>query len=202
MIEINHLKKSFDEKVLFDNLNIKIDTGEFVVFSGVSGCGKTTLLNIIGSLESFDEGEVIVDGVDISKRKNQQKYLSEKVGFLFQNFALVEDKTVGQNLELIKKSNRSDVGIDEALERVGMAGTKDKKDLYPLGGEQQRIALARLMIKKCDIILCDEPTGSLDRANGEKIMSILKNMNRNGKTVILVTHDEKYKQGTGRTIEL
>lgn len=202
MIEINHLKKSFDEKVLFDNLNIKIDTGEFVVFSGVSGCGKTTLLNIIGSLESFDEGEVIVDGVDISKRKNQQKYLSEKVGFLFQNFALVEDKTVGQNLELIKKSNRSDVGIDEALERVGMAGTKDKKIYTLSGGEQQRIALARLMIKKCDIILCDEPTGSLDRANGEKIMSILKNMNRNGKTVILVTHDEKYKQGTGRTIEL
>lgn len=202
MIEIKHLKKSFDDKVLFDNLNMKIDDGEFVVFSGVSGCGKTTLLNMIGSLESIDEGEIIVDGIDISKRKNQQKYLSQKVGFLFQNFALVEDKTVLENLKIVKKSNRSEISIDEALNRVGLLDAKLKKVYTLSGGEQQRIALARLMIKKCDLILCDEPTGSLDRKNGEKIMSIICNMNKKGKTVILVTHDEKYKQNGGRIVEL
>ena len=202
MIEIKHLKKSFGDRVLFDNLNMKIDDGEFVVFSGMSGCGKTTLLNMIGSLEPMDEGEIIVDGIDICKRKNQQKYLSQKVGFLFQNFALIEDKTVLENLEIVRKSNRSEISIDEALDRVGLLDAKLKKVYTLSGGEQQRIALARLMIKKCDVILCDEPTGSLDQKNGEKIMSIIWTMNRKGKTVILVTHDEKYKQSGGRVVEL
>ena len=157
---------------------------------------------MIGSLEKFDSGEIIVDGIDISKRKNQHKYLSEKVGFLFQNFALIEDKTVKQNLEIIRKSNRSNVSIDEALDKVGLLETKDKKVYTLSGGEQQRIALARLIIKKCDLILCDEPTGSLDRINGERIMSILWNMNKEGKTVVLVTHDEKYKKIGGRVIDL
>lgn len=202
MVEIKNLKKSFGDRVLFDNLNMKIEDGEFIVFSGMSGCGKTTLLNMIGSLESIDEGQIIVDGIDISLRKNQQKYLSQKVGFLFQNFALIEDKTVLDNLEIIKKSNRSDVTIDEALESVGLLDAKNKKVYTLSGGEQQRIALARLMIKKCDLILCDEPTGSLDRENGEKIMSIIWDMNKKGKTVILVTHDEKYKQNGGRIVEI
>lgn len=94
MIEIKNLRKSFGKRKIFDNLNLTINTGEFVVFSGVSGCGKTTLLSMIGSLENFDSGTILVDGIDISKRKNQQKYLSQKVGFLFQNFALIEDKKV------------------------------------------------------------------------------------------------------------
>lgn len=202
MIEITHLKKSFGDRVLFEDLNLKINTGEFVVFSGVSGCGKTTLLSMIGSLESFDSGKIVVDGIDISKRKNQQKYLSKKVGFLFQNFALIEEKTVKENLAIVKKNNRSDIDIDAALESVGLLDAKEKKVYTLSGGEQQRIALARLMIKKCDVILCDEPTGSLDRANGERIMSILREMSKSGKTVILVTHDETYKKSGGRIIEL
>ncbi len=202
MVEIKNLDKAFGNKVLFHDLNIKIDTGEFVVFSGVSGCGKTTLLNMIGSLEPLDSGQILVDGIDVGRKKNRQKYLAEKAGFLFQNFALIEDKTVKQNLEIIRKANRSGIGLDEALEQVGLADAKDKKIYMLSGGEQQRIALARLMFKKCDLILCDEPTGSLDRKNGERIMSILWEQNRKGKTVILVTHDEKYKQGGGRVIEL
>lgn len=202
MIEIKHLNKSFGDRVLFQDLNLEISTGEFVVFSGMSGCGKTTLLNMIGSLEKFDSGEIIIDGIDISRRKNQQLYLSEKVGFLFQNFALIEDKTVRQNLEIIKKNSRSNISIDEALAKVGLLELKDKKVYTLSGGEQQRIALARLMTKKCDLILCDEPTGSLDEINGEKIMNILWDMNSEGKTVILVTHDEKYKKSGGKIIEL
>lgn len=202
MIEITNLKKSFGDRVLFEDLNLKIDTGEFIVFSGVSGCGKTTLLSMIGSLENFDSGKIIVDGIDIRNRRNQQKYLSNKVGFLFQNFALIEEKTVKENLGVIKKNNRSDVDMGTALKRVGLAGAEEKKVYTLSGGEQQRVAIARLMIKKCDLILCDEPTGSLDRANGERIMSILQEMNREGKTVILVTHDELYKKSGGRIIEL
>jgi putative ABC transport system ATP-binding protein len=202
MIEIVNLKKSFGDKVLFDNLNLSIKTGEFIVFSGASGCGKTTLLNMIGSLEEYNSGKIIVDGMDIRKRRNQQKYLSQKVGFLFQNFALVEQKTVKQNLNMIKKINRSGVDMANALEKVGLPQVENEKIYTLSGGEQQRIALARLIMKKCDLILCDEPTGSLDRENGKKIMGIIKEMNKEGKTVVLVTHDEEFKKEGSRIIEL
>ena len=202
MIEIQKLSKSFGRKTLFQDFNLSIEQGEYVVFSGASGCGKTTLLNMIGSLENYDSGHILVDGLDIGNRKNQQKYLREKVGFLFQNFALMEDKTVMENLEIVKKSNRSAVSIEEVLEKVGMEGSQSSKVYTLSGGEQQRIALARLMIKKCDIILCDEPTGSLDRENGKKIMDLIMGMKQSGKTVILVTHDETYKSIGGRIVEL
>ncbi len=202
MIEIQKLSKSFGSKTLFQDFNLSIEQGEYVVFSGASGCGKTTLLNMIGSLEDYDSGHILVDGLDIGNRKNQQKYLREKVGFLFQNFALMEDKTVMENLEIVKKSNRSAVSIEEVLEKVGMEGSQSSKVYTLSGGEQQRIALARLMIKKCDLILCDEPTGSLDRENGKKIMDLIMGMNQSGKTVILVTHDETYKSIGGRIVEL
>jgi putative ABC transport system ATP-binding protein len=202
MIEIQKLSKSFGSKTLFQDFNLSIEQGEYVVFSGASGCGKTTLLNMIGSLEDYDSGHILVDGLDIGNRKNQQKYLREKVGFLFQNFALMEDKTVMENLEIVKKSNRFAVSIEEVLEKVGMEGSQSSKVYTLSGGEQQRIALARLMIKKCDLILCDEPTGSLDRDNGKKIMDLIGGMNQSGKTVILVTHDETYKSIGGRIVEL
>ena len=202
MIEIQKLSKSFGSKTLFQDFNLSIERGEYVVFSGASGCGKTTLLNMIGSLEDYDSGHILVDGLDIGNRKNQQKYLREKVGFLFQNFALRVDKTVMENLEIVKKSNRSAVSIEEVLEKVGMEGSQSSKVYTLSGGEQQRIALARLMIKKCDLILCDEPTGSLDRDNGKKIMDLIGGMNQSGKTVILVTHDETYKSIGGRIVEL
>lgn len=202
MIEIQKLSKSFGSKTLFQDFNLSIKQGEYVVFSGASGCGKTTLLNMIGSLEDYDSGHILVDGLDIGNRKNQQKYLREKVGFLFQNFALMEDKTVMENLEIVKKSNRFAVSIEEVLEKVGMEGSQSSKVYTLSGGEQQRIALARLMIKKCDLILCDEPTGSLDRDNGKKIMDLIGGMNQSGKTVILVTHDETYKSIGGRIVEL
>lgn len=202
MIEIKNLKKAFGDKVIFENLDLRIEDGEFVIFSGPSGCGKTTLLNMIGSLEPFDEGEILIDGREINSRKKQQQYLREKVGFLFQNFALVENKTVEENLSMVRKNNRSAISMDEALERVGVLEKKKEKVYKLSGGEQQRVALARLMIKKCDLILCDELTGSLDRSNGEIIMSILKEMNKEGKTIIMVTHDENYKTYGERIIEI
>ena len=202
MIEIRHLYKSFEEKKLFSDLNLTIDDGEFVVFWGESGCGKTTLLNMIGSLEKIDKGEILINNKNIFLRKNQREYLKNEVGFLFQNFALIESKTVRENLDMVKKQVRSEYSVEQALEYVGLSDVIDKKVYKLSGGEQQRVALARLMIKKCSVILADEPTGSLDPNNADKVIELLKSLNGMGRTIVLVTHVEKYKQMGFRTIEI
>ena len=202
MVRFEGVSKAFGEHILFRGLTFEIEDGEFVIFSGASGCGKTTLLNMIGGLEKLSGGRILVDDIDVTKRKNQLAYFREKVGFLFQNFALVENKTVRQNLELVRRKNRSDVSIEQAVEKVGLSDKLDAKVYTLSGGEQQRIALARLMVKKCSLILADEPTGSLDKANASKIMEILKSLNSQGKTVIMVTHDEELKKQGSRVIEI
>lgn len=202
MIIIKHLCKAFGSHVIFDDFNLTIDDGDFVVFSGVSGCGKTTLLNLIGGLEAPDSGEITVDGTDITKIRRKLNYYKYKVGFLFQSFALIDNKTVLENLQIVKSNAKSGTTVGEALEAVGLSGKENSKIYTLSGGEQQRVALARLMIKKCDIILADEPTGSLDRENADAVMNILKNMNQQGKTIIVVTHDESYKSFGNKNIEL
>ncbi|MBR0528623.1 MAG: ATP-binding cassette domain-containing protein [Ruminococcus sp.] len=202
MIELKNVTKAFGTNILFSGLTFDIKDGDFVVFSGKSGCGKSTMLNLIGGIEKVTEGNIIVDGMDITKNINRVKYFSEKVGFLFQNFALSENKTVLKNLEMVAKKNRTEVSIDEALREVGMLAKKNEKVFTLSGGEQQRIALARLMIKKCDIILADEPTGSLDKGNATTVIDILKKLNDKGKTVIMVTHDEELKKVGKRIIAL
>lgn len=194
MIEIKGLTKKFEDKLLFSNFNLTINDRAFVIFSGPSGCGKTTLLNMIGAIEKIDEGEIKVDGIDIKNKKNHLNYFRSKVGFLFQNFALVDNKTVKENLNLIRKDCKTNLSMVEALKIVGLEDKLNKKVYTLSGGEQQRVALARLMLKKCDVILADEPTGSLDTTNAATVMNILKNLNEQGKTIILVTHDEKIKE--------
>lgn len=202
MIQVEQLYKKFGDKILFNHFNLTIDDGEFIVLSGESGRGKTTLLNIIGAIEPFDAGRIMVDGIDISKKKNQLIYLQQKVGFLFQNFALIDHKTVRQNLQLIKRKSRSETTIEEALQQVGLANKVNQKVYSLSGGEQQRVALARLMLKQCDIIFADEPTGSLDHKNAEQVMQIMQKLNEQGKTIVLVTHDEWVKQYASRVVYL
>ena len=202
MIEGIELSKRFEGRVLFENFNFKIESGEFVCFSGVSGCGKTTLLNLIGMIEPFDSGKLLIDGDAIVTPKQRMQYFRKKLGFLFQNFALVENKTVEQNLKLIRKQDRTNLTMEEALKRVGLSGVLKQKVYTLSGGEQQRVALARLFFKQSEIILADEPTGSLDEANANRIMQILKELHQEGKTIILVTHDEKIKRMAERVIEL
>lgn len=202
MIEIKNLKKQFGERVLFEDFNLRIEDKSLAMIFGASGCGKTTLLNMIGGIEPFDGGEILADDIDLSKRKMKRMYLSSRVGFLFQNFALVDDYTVLQNMNMVKKRNRTDISIEEALKRVGMEGTEKKKVYQLSGGEQQRIALARLMVKKCDIVLADEPTGSLDRDNAKRVMEILDGMRDLGKTVIMVTHSDQYMDMATQVIKL
>ncbi|MEG1179996.1 MAG: ATP-binding cassette domain-containing protein [Oscillospiraceae bacterium] len=202
MIHINNLSKSFDENTLFSNFNMQINDGEFIIFTGASGCGKTTLLNMIGGIEPFDKGEIMVDNINIANRKNKLNYFKYKVGFLFQNFALIENKTVEENLKLVKKDCKSNVSIEQALNDVNLSDKIYQKVYKLSGGEQQRVALARLMVKKCDIILADEPTGSLDRKNSEMVLNFLKSLNAKGKTIVLVTHDEYVKGFGSRVVEM
>jgi len=202
MIEIRQLTESFQGKTLFESLLLTISQGDFVIFSGPSGCGKTTLLNMIGALEPIDTGTIIVDGKDITNKPNQLVYFRTKLGFLFQNFALVDQKTVRQNLEIVQKRYRSGKTIEEVLISVGLSDKINQKIFMLSGGEQQRVALARLMLKQCDIILADEPTGSLDQANAERVMALLQELNDQGKTIILVTHDEAIKQQRKRLVEI
>lgn len=202
MIEIKNLTKKFDDKVLFSDFNLTIDDGAFVIFSGPSGCGKTTLLNMIGAIEKIEVGNIIVDGIDIKNKKTHLSYFRTKIGFLFQNFALVDGETVRENLKLIRKDCKTELSIEEALTTVGLDGKLNQKVYTLSGGEQQRVALARLMLKKCDIILADEPTGSLDKNNAETVLNILKQLNEQGKTIILVTHDEGIKKQGGLVVNL
>lgn len=202
MIEIKELCKKFDDKILFSDYNLTIEDGEFIVLSGESGAGKTTLLNMIGGLEPIDSGKILVDGKDITKRKNKLQYYRDVVGFLFQNFALVDKKTVKQNLKLVKKKSKNGITIEEALEKVGLSDKINTKVYKLSGGEQQRVALARLIVKNSNIILADEPTGSLDEKNAQGVMKILMDLNKEGKTVILVTHVESYKTIGDRCVDV
>ena len=202
MIQIVGLTKSFGDHVIFDNLSFEIADGEFVVFSGKSGCGKTTMLNLIGGIDTPDSGQIIVDGTDITKQKNRIEYFRTKVSFLFQNFALIENKTVEENLKMVKPHSRTEVTIEQALKKVGLEDKLNAKVYTLSGGEQQRVALARIMIKQCSIILADEPTGSLDAENAGIVMDILTELNKQGKTVILVTHDETLKGRGSRIINM
>ena len=202
MIEGINLTKKFGDRLLFDNLSFTIETGEFVCFSGESGKGKTTLLNMIGQIEPPTSGQIRYDGKEVRTSRDRLAFLATKVGFIFQNFALVEGKTVSQNLEFVKKKNRQNISVEESLERVGLSDKLHAKVYTLSGGEQQRVALARLYIKKADIILADEPTGSLDRHNADLVMSILKDLNSQGKTIVLVTHDDAIKERCNRIIEL
>lgn len=202
MIEVKHLNKRFGNKVLFQDLSFTINDGEFFCFSGASGTGKTTMLNMLGLIEPFDSGSLTIDGNQYKSKNSKRQFFGKTAGFLFQNFVLMENKTVRENLELIPPMYLEDISVEESLTMVGLEGTEDRKVYSLSGGEQQRVSLARLYRKQCKIIYADEPTGSLDRGNADIVMNILKALNESGKTIILVTHDEICKQYAEKVFQL
>lgn len=202
MIKLSGVNKAFGDKKIFEDYNLTINDGEFVVFSGKSGCGKSTMLNMIGGLEPPDSGNIFVDEMDVYKRRNSSFLFTYKFGFLFQNFALVEDKTVKQNLSYVQKKARSGLSVEQILNELGIEDKISEKVYRLSGGEQQRVALARLMYKSCDIILADEPTGSLDSENANVVLKILHKLNDQGKTIILVTHDKTIIEREEKVINL
>lgn len=191
VVEINSINKSYKDKKVLDNFSMLIDKGSFTVIMGESGSGKSTLLNIIGLLDKCDSGEVILFNqcnVKIFSNK-AEKLLKDKIGYLFQNYALIDDKSVAYNLK-IAMDKKDDQIIKEALNKVGLEGYEKKKIYQLSGGEQQRVAVARLLVKSCELVLCDEPTGSLDDMNKKVIFELLKELQNMGKTIIVVSHDK------------
>ena len=201
MIEIKNISKKMGNKQLYQNFSINIPDQSFVIITGESGCGKTTLLNMVGGIESINSGEILINGKSVKSYPKRYLY-REEIGFLFQNFALVEHKTVKQNLSMVLDKNRDNLSIKETLKKVGLEGLENRKVYQLSGGEQQRVALARLMLKKCNVILADEPTGSLDEKNSAVVMEQLHYLNEQGKTIIMVTHNMKYVKDATMVINL
>jgi len=217
MIELRNVTKTYrvGGEVIYAlrNINLKIESGEFVAVMGPSGSGKSTLLNIMGCLDRPDSGEVYIDGMEISHLEEDQltEIRRDKVGFVFQHFNLIPLLTALENVELpliFKYRNR--LSEREKKERVlrclRMAELDERfANHYPnqlSGGQQQRVAIARALANNPPILLCDEPTGSLDSKTGEKILKLLKKLNWEGKTVVVVTHDRSVAEHAHRTIYL
>ena len=195
IVKLENISKSYYHHNVFHDFNLEIDEGEFIIISGKSGSGKSTLCNIIGLLDKPDQGKVFIKDQEIDYKDSKiAKLLSKNISYLFQNFALIDNKTVGYNLELVypskkeRKNNRK--LIEEKLSEVGMEETYDKYIYECSGGQQQRVAIARLLLKQGDIIICDEPTGSLDEENKMMVMNLICDMHKRGKTIIMVTHDK------------
>ena len=195
IVKLENISKSYYHHNVFHDFNLEIDEGEFVIISGKSGSGKSTLCNIIGLLDKPDQGKVFIKDQEIDYKDSKiAKLLSKNISYLFQNFALIDNKTVGYNLELVypskkeRKNNRK--LIEEKLSEVGMEETYDKYIYECSGGQQQRVAIARLLLKQGDIIICDEPTGSLDEENKMMVMNLICDIHKRGKTIIMVTHDK------------
>jgi len=189
------------------NINLSINKGEFVAIIGPSGSGKSTLLNIIGGLDRPSEGKVYVDGQDIFKLNDARisKYRNEKIGFVFQFFYLEPTYTVLENVMLpliFSKSNSRELKAKEAIEKVGLTHKIGNKGNELSGGERQRVAIARAIVNNPSILLCDEPTGNLDSKTGISIMNLLKTLNKEGKTIVLVTHNLEYLSFVDRVIKI
>lgn len=206
VVELKHVYKSYGDKIVLNDLSLIIKERSFNVIMGPSGSGKSTILNIIGLLDKVDKGEVILFNKTAPKpfSTSAEKLLRNYIGYLFQNFALVENETVAYNLKLAleyTKGNKREL-IKKVLERVGLSEFENKKVYQCSGGQQQRIAIARLLLKPCDLILADEPTGSLDEDNRQLVISLLKDMQKEGKTIIVVSHDPVFKEVADNVIEL
>jgi putative bacteriocin ABC transporter len=197
MIKIKNLSKSFDDHMVLDNINLDIKEGEMVAILGESGSGKSTLLNIIGLIEGDYDGDYYFkDNKNVRANSSKSsKLIREEISYIFQSFALIEDESVRDNLKLAlkyvnKSKDEEENMICKALEKVNMKDHIDKIVASLSGGEQQRVALARAILKPSSLILADEPTGSLDEKNKEYVMDVLKDLNKSGKTVLVVTHDK------------
>ena len=209
MIKLENVTKTIGEKVILENLSLKINQGDLVAIVGKSGSGKSTLLNLLGLIDGDCSGHYEIFGqknVPVNSAKSQA-IIREHISYLFQNFALIDNETVEYNLMLalkyVKLSKKDKVKkIEEILGRVGLSSTLHQKVSELSGGEQQRIAVARAILKPSQLLLADEPTGSLDPENRDLVLNFLLDMNKEGKTVIIVTHDAYVAEQCHRVIEL
>jgi putative ABC transport system ATP-binding protein len=192
-----------------DGVHLDIEEGEYVAIAGPSGCGKSTLLSILGLLHSPTSGEYVLNGTPVAQITAAQRarIRNKEVGFIFQSFNLIGDLTVEENVELpltyrgMPASERKQ-RVQEALERVGMSHRIKHYPAQLSGGQQQRVAVARAIVGSPSIVLADEPTGNLDSRNGEAVMTLMRELNRDGATICMVTHDPRYAKHADRTVHL
>lgn len=215
MIELKNITKEYKMDsgergtMALNGISLVIRQGEFIAIMGTSGSGKSTLLNIIGAMDDMTTGGYYFNGETIHNKSNREIHLFRKkhISFVFQNFALMDHYTVFENVELplraknISKKQRKII-IMEQLKKLGIEELAEKMPGQLSGGQQQRCAIARALASGNDVILADEPTGALDSRNSREIMGILKELNKEGKTIIIVTHDENIAKETQRVIKI
>ena len=213
MIRTENLQKVFRtdevETWALNNVNIEIKPGEFVAIMGPSGCGKSTLLNILGLLDNPTGGHYFLDGTDVAAFPESRRTGLRKgvIGFVFQSFNLIEELTVRENIELpllyqgVGASERTR-RIQETMERMSIAHRANHYPRQLSGGQQQRVAIARAVVDNPKLILADEPTGNLDSRNGKEVMTLLKELNREGTTIVMVTHSHHDADYADRIIHL
>ena len=213
MITLKNIKKIFKtdevETWALQNVSLEVKKGEFVAIMGPSGCGKSTLLNILGLLDTPTEGTYMLEGKDVSSMSedNRTDLRKGRLGFVFQSFNLIDELNVTENVELPllymncpKKERRERVA--EVVERVAMTHRAQHFPSQLSGGQQQRVAIARAVISRPSIILADEPTGNLDSKHGKEVMELLKELHREGTTIIMVTHSQRDANYAERIINL
>ncbi|MGN1315377.1 MAG: ABC transporter ATP-binding protein [Lachnospiraceae bacterium] len=209
-VEVKNISKKFGSRIIFENISFSILQGEFVALVGPSGCGKSTLLNMIGALETYDKGKIMIYGKRMPKIESREAaYLRRNtINYLFQSSALIAEMTVSQNLYLamnfVDCSRREKLGqIEEVLQKVNLLPLKDAKVNTLSGGEQQRVALARTLVKPGDLVLADEPTGALDSVSADNSFELLRNLSgKYNKTVIMVTHSTIMAERAERIIDM
>lgn len=213
LIEIHDISKNYESGDTsinaIKNMNFYIDDGEFITIMGQSGSGKSTLLSVLGALNHPSYGKVLIDSMDLYNLSTEQRadFRSEYIGFIFQSFQLVPYLTVIENVEIpmavtgIKKKNQREMAMD-VLKVVGLEQKSDRLPDQLSGGEQERVAIARAIVNKPPLILADEPTGNLDSNTATGIMELLKSLNKDGHTIIMVTHNQKMSEYASRTINI
>lgn len=211
MIKITNIDKTYRngemELRVLKNINFEVKKGEFLAIMGSSGSGKSTMMNILGCLDNEYQGEYLLEGIDISKMTQDElsEIRNKKIGFIFQSFNLLPKLSAVENVELplvysgIKKSERYKRAM-ELLKLVGLGNRAEHRPNELSGGQRQRVAIARALVNEPSIILADEPTGNLDSKSEEEIMKILKDLNKMGKTIIVVTHEPNIGESANRKI--
>lgn len=175
-----------------DDINFEIDKGEFVVVLGASGAGKTTILNLLGGMDTLSTGNIVVDGKNISRMKDKDlcEYRRHDIGFVFQFYNLVQNLTALENVELARQICKNPIPANEVLDLVGLGDRKGNFPSQLSGGEQQRVAIARAVAKNPKLLLCDEPTGALDYVTGKQVLKVLQDMSiHRNMTVVMITHN-------------
>ncbi|MBE0363509.1 putative ABC transport system ATP-binding protein [Pseudoalteromonas ulvae UL12] len=213
MLEMNNISKIYQSELVqthaLREFNLNVKEGEFIAVTGPSGSGKTTFLNIAGMLEPYSSGQYLLDGIDVGTLSDNAlaELRNEKIGFIFQGFNLIPDLNLYENIEVplryrgIKAAERKR-RIEECLEQVGLAARAKHLPQQLSGGQQQRVAIARALAGKPRFLLADEPTGNLDSLMARQVMELLEQINRDGATIIMVTHDPDLARRAPRNIQV